>query len=217
LDGTHLRELPLMSNFKMQAPEVKRGPRDNLTFEGMTLSPDGQSIWVSLESPLFEDGEPSTVDAPSGLTRITKLDLATGKPLRQIAYVADPIPSAPIPATGFADNGIPEILAIAPYRLLVLERAYSQGVGNSLRLYEIDVRTGEDTLGIAALNGTAVAPVKKRLVADFSTLGLPRLDNTEGMTWGKRLPNGNRSLVLVSDDNFRAQQITQFIVLEVLE
>ncbi|WP_310586942.1 esterase-like activity of phytase family protein [Dyadobacter aurulentus] len=39
-------------------------------------------------------------------------------------------------------------------------------------------------------------------------------DNLEGMTWGSK-ENGNRTLYLISDDNFRANQRTQLIVLEV--
>jgi len=53
-------------------------------------------------------------------------------------------------------------------------------------------------------------------VADFSQLGLSRLDNTEGMCWGPRLPGGRRSLVVVSDDNFRSMQVTQFAAFEYL-
>jgi hypothetical protein len=57
----------------------------------------------------------------------------------------------------------------------------------------------------------------KRLVADFAQLGLSRLDNTEGMCWGPRLANGHRSLVVVSDDNFSARQVTQFAAFDYLE
>ena len=47
-------------------------------------------------------------------------------------------------------------------------------------------------------------------MADFATLGLSRLDNTEGMCWGPSLPDGQRVLVVVSDDNFNPLQVTQF-------
>jgi hypothetical protein len=49
------------------------------------------------------------------------------------------------------------------------------------------------------------------LLLDLSTLGIP-LDNVEGMTLGPRLPDGRRSLVLVSDNNFAASQFTQFLL-----
>ena len=95
-------------------------------------------------------------------------------------------------------------------RMLVLERAFSLGVGNSLRLYEIDTRDGSDTLALPALRTGEYRAVRKRLVADFAQLGLSRLDNTEAMCWGPALPGGHRCLVVASDDNFSSRQVTQF-------
>ena len=37
------------------------------------------------------------------------------------------------------------------------------------------------------------------------------LDNVEGITLGPKLSDGRQSVVLVSDDNFSPQQITQFL------
>jgi hypothetical protein len=39
------------------------------------------------------------------------------------------------------------------------------------------------------------------------------IDNVEGLTWGPRLASGERSLLLVSDDNFAAEEFTRFIAL----
>ncbi|NGY80198.1 esterase-like activity of phytase family protein (plasmid) [Bacillus megaterium] len=50
----------------------------------------------------------------------------------------------------------------------------------------------------------------------MTTLGLSVLDNIEGISWGPKLPNGHDSLVLVSDDNFNRNQVTQFLAFEVL-
>jgi hypothetical protein len=105
---------------------------------------------------------------------------------------------------------------IDAHRMLVLERAYIAGFGASLRLYEIDTRAASDTLALERLVAGQYRAVPKRLVADFARLGLSRLDNTEGMCWGPRLPNGRRSLVVVSDDNFSARQVTQFAAFEYL-
>jgi hypothetical protein len=38
------------------------------------------------------------------------------------------------------------------------------------------------------------------------------LDNVEGMTLGPTLPDGRRSLILVSDHNFAGSQFTQFLL-----
>jgi hypothetical protein len=112
---------------------------------------------------------------------------------------------------------VSEILMLDARRLLVLERAYAMGVGNSLRLYVVDTAEATDTLGRAKLEAGTFRAAPKQLVADFATLGLSRLDNTEGLCWGPRLPNGRRCLVAVSDDNFNASQVTQFAAFEFLE
>jgi hypothetical protein len=217
-DGSFIRELPRLPMFTMRPNADKsKGPRDNLTFEGMTLSSDQKRVWVSMEGPLYEDGESAKVGVKSAPSRFTEYDVATGVALRQFGYEADAIPTAPIPPTAFADNGVPEILMRDQHRMLVLERAFATGVGTSIRLYEVDVRSGEDTLAIASLRDKPARPVAKKLVVDFANLGLPRLDNTEAMAWGRRLPNGNRTLVLAADDNFSPTQINQFVVLEIVE
>ncbi len=214
-EGIHLRGFPLPSMFK--AGQTGTGPRHNLTFEGLALLPDGGSAWAAMESALLQDGPVPAVGIPGGPCRITLFDMAGGRALRQLAYMPDAIPAAPLPARGFADNGVSEILMIDAFRMLVLERAYMAGVGNSLRLYQIDTRAGTDTLGAAALREGAYQPCPKTLVLDFAASGLGRLDNTEAMAWGPLLPGGSRTLVFASDDNFNPAQITQFAAFEYQE
>jgi len=72
-----------------------------------------------------------------------------------------------------------------------MERSFSVGApdtGNTIRIYKVS---------LPGKGGTA----SKQLVLDLDELGIP-LDNVEGMTFGPRLPDGRRSVVLVSDDNF---------------
>ena len=214
LDGTFIRELPTLPMFKMHAGDS--GPRDNLTYEGMSLTTDGKGFWVSMEAARFEDGAEPTVDQLGGPARFTLYHGNSGNPIRQIAYIPDAIPLRPT-APGEADNGVPEIMMMDQFRMLVLERSYSPGAGNSLRVYVIDTRDGSDVLNVPALKPGQYTPVTKRLLINFDSLGLKQLDNIEGMTFGPRLPNGNRTLVFVSDDNFRASQITQFLAFELTE
>lgn len=219
-DGRLLRELPLPPHFALppggSAPATQ-GPRENLTFEGLTLTPDGRQAWVGMENALIQDGPIPRVGEAGGPCRFTRFDLTTGHAVGQIAYVPDAIPRAPTPATGFADNGVSEILMQDAHHLLVLERAFVQGFGNSLRLYRIDTRAGTDTLTLDRLTPDNHRAAPKTLVLDFATLGLPRLDNSEGLTWGPRLADGRRSLVVVSDDNFNPAQVTQFLAFAVDE
>lgn len=215
LDGTFIRELPTHPMFAMRPGES--GSRDNSTFEGMTLSRDGQSVWVAMEGPIYEDGATPSVANGGAPIRLTQYDVSSGKAIRQIAYAPDPIPHRPIPPTGFADNGVPEILMLDDHRMLVLERSFSQGVGNSIRIYVIDTRDGTDTLNVTALKTDNHRVATKTIVINFDSLNLMRLDNSEAMSFGPRLPNGNRTLIVASDDNFNQRQINQFLAFEVLE
>ena len=43
------------------------------------------------------------------------------------------------------------------------------------------------------------------------------LDNIEAISFGPTLPNGNRTLVLLSDNNFQNSQQTQFLAFEVTQ
>ena len=221
-DGTLVREFALPAMFDF---DLIQGPRLNLTLEGLALSPDGGRAWIAMEGALRQDGPVPTVQASGGPCRFTLLDLASGKVLRQIAYVPDAIPRPPVPPATHADNGVTEVLMLDADRMLVLERAYMAGrdavSGNSLRLYLIDTRLGSDTLHLPALRPGSYEPVGKVLLADFSAytgIGvgprLARLDNTEGMSWGPLLANGNRSLHFISDDNFNSRQITQWLAFE---
>ena len=235
VDGTLIRSfaLPPMFKFGVFDAATGQGPRINKTFEGLAITPDGRSAWLAMEAALRQDGPVPTVAAPGGPCRFTQIDIASGEVLKQIAYLPDAVARAPSPPSADADNGVVEVLMIDAHRMLVLERAYMAGLGdrqrNSIRLYAIDTRQASNTLGIAALKPGNYRPASKTLVADFADFAaLSRLDNTEGMCWGPSLAGssgglgpaggpGNRSLLFVSDDNFSARQITQFVAVEFME
>lgn len=214
-DGVLQRDYTLPASFQPR-PTDKTGPRDNDTLEGLALTPDGRTAWLAMEGPWLQDGPRATPASGGAPVRITAVDLASGRTLRQIAYQPDPVPStSPLPS-GYTTNGVSEILADGPHHLLVLERSYTLGAGNSVRLYRIPVE-GRDTLDLRALAPGNHASVPKTLIADFAHLGLKHVDNIEAMTWGPPLPDGTRVLVFVSDDNFNPAQVTQFIAAQYVE
>jgi len=215
-DGAHVREFELPAMLRFGA-DATLGPRNNLTLEGLAVTPDGQGVWAAMENALVQDGGMPTLESAGGPCRFTLFDVASGRAVRQVAYQPDSIPARPIPPGSFADNGVSEILMADEHRMLVLERAFMMGRGMSLRLYEIDVRAGSDTLGVPALSAGNHRAAPKALLADFAQLGLSRLDNTEGMCWGPRMASGARTLVFVSDDNFNPLQVTQFAACQFLE
>jgi hypothetical protein len=98
-------------------------------------------------------------------------------------------------------------------RFLVVERSFVTGVGNSVRLYEVDTAGATDIPdGRPAAEAT---PVRKRLLLDMADLPLASVDNIEAMAWGPDRADGSRTLVLVSDDNFADSQVTQFVAVAV--
>jgi hypothetical protein len=223
LDGSYVSQVPMPAMFAFDKTG-KTGVRDNKSFEGLAFAPSGDTLWVAMESALVQDGALPSVGAVGGPVRLTQCAAHSAQPFRQIAYVPDAIPTAPVIAgitlpaaltpNAWADNGLSEIWMASETGMLVLERAYAVGVGNALRLYWIDTEECDDVLNMPALAGAKFKAAEKTLLLDFSTAGLPRLDNTEGMTRGPILPNGNPTLVFVSDDNFSSSQITQFAVFE---
>ncbi|KAF1042082.1 MAG: hypothetical protein GAK35_02927 [Herbaspirillum frisingense] len=216
-DGRHLANFPVGAMFDIH-PDREWGPRNNLSFEGLSFSPDGNSLWLGMEEPLYQDGPVASVEH-GALARITRYG-RDGAMLAQYAYPLDPIPHAP--GGKYADNGLSEILAVDDTRLLVLERAGIQGKDGifsfHIRLYEMDVAQASDTRQLVSLrDADRLAPANKRLVLDFNRPALlEKVDNLEGMSWGPKLANGHDSLVFVSDNNFTPSQVTQLLVFEVL-
>ncbi|MFF5985826.1 esterase-like activity of phytase family protein [Prauserella flavalba] len=209
--GAYVRDLPIPDNERMTETA---GPRRNQVLEGMTFAGLGSLVVTALEGPLLQDG-PEATPEHGALSRIT-VQARRGPVLAQYAYEQEPIFAAPAPG-GSANNGVVSILAAGhadPTRFLVLERAYVSGVGNRVRIFEIDTSGATNVLRVDSLAGAKkVKPVRKRLVADLADLPLEHVDNVEGMTWGPRLATGERSLLLVSDDNFSGGQVTQVIAL----
>jgi hypothetical protein len=195
------------------SPGNEQGPRENLALEGLCFSADGETLWVAMEGPLYQDGEPSTIETTS-VSRLTHIDRG-GAVLAQYAYEIDSLPEM---ALGSSTIGISEILAVSGDSFLVLERAsfeYPVPITYRVRIYEASIAGAADISSIASLRGASFTPASKRLVLDLGASGLDGVGNVEGITWGPDFENGNRSLVLVSDNNFRDAYPTQVIVLEV--
>jgi hypothetical protein len=229
LNGSYLATFPVPAMFTMHTDQ-QIGPRHNNTFEGLSFTPAGDALWLAMESALYQDGPVATVDA-GAVARFTKFD-RDGKMRGQYAYQLDPIQSKV--AGEHSDNGVSEILALDDERLLVIERSGVNDGKNHwtmhIRLYEaayddLNDKTAPHADNIAdseKLAGLNFRPLSKRLILNLDALpelgspALPKIDNIEGVSFGPDLPNGHRSLVLVSDNNFNPDQVTQFLAFEVV-
>lgn len=209
-DGMLVAALPLPENYLYGTGS---GPRRNRSLEALSFSRDGQFLISAMEGPLLEDG-PISTPKHGGLSRIT-VHTRSGKVVAQYAYRQKQLPD--VPDSGQMDHGVSALL-VHPEddtRLLTLERTFIPGLGFECSVFEVDTSEGTDIRDIPSLRDEAVVPVHKRLLTDFSGYPLSRLDNLEGMTWGPRLPSGEYSLVLISDDGFYTQEVTQIVALAV--
>ena len=223
--GDFMRRLPIPEKF---VPEpngsATKGARGNAGFESLTLSPDGARLFTAAETALLQDGDPATFDA-GARTRILEFVSRrdTYEPAREFAYDLEPVTKVPF-TPGVFINGLVDLLALDRSTLLALERGFvankdTPGGGHCrIRLYRISLTGATDVSSLESLKEhPEVVPVKKTLLTDLSDVqGLsadlvPNLDNFEGLTFGPRLPDGRATLLLVSDDNFHAEQRTWFL------
>ncbi|WP_221352742.1 esterase-like activity of phytase family protein [Streptomyces beigongshangae] len=215
-DGAVLGRLPVPDALRV-APAGRAAP--NQTFEALTLLPGGRTLLAGMEGSLSGD--------TPGVVRLQTWQRKGGhgghggrggqdfRLAAQYGYRAD---------TGL---GVVETAATPDGRLLVLERGFTAGVGNTVRLYLADLRRATDTGRIEALTGQdGVRLVRKTLLADLvdcPSLGAtakqpqpnPLLDNIEGMTITGRARGGALKVLLASDDNQSATQTTRFYSLRV--
>lgn len=210
--GEDRGRLPLPENYRITTGD--HGPRRNLVLEAITFSGDGSRLTSAVEGPLMQDGPESTT-AHGSLARVT-VHSRHGRVLSQFAYPLEPLFAESDPDSPWSpDTGVPAILAYPgdPDRYLVMERTYVPGAGYKVRIFDATTRGASEIQHLDSLVSTAVRPMAKRLVADLNDLSPSTVFNVEGMTWGPRLPSGERTLVLVSDDNFSEEEVTQVFAL----
>ncbi|WP_250005124.1 esterase-like activity of phytase family protein [Actinoplanes sp. M2I2] len=210
-DGVQRGELPVPERFRVaptgEAPE-------NATLEGLTISPDGKYVYAAMEGSLAGDA-PSNGEVPRHRVLVYKADGRGDYRLaRQFGYQAD------------RGNRIAEVAAYADGRLVVLEAAFTSGVGNTVRLYAV---TGANRApDVSAVRNLSTAGyrslVEKQPIADLAncpTLGAtspqpqlnPLLDNFEGLAVEPGHGARHR-LQLISDDNFSANQKTRILTVD---
>jgi len=192
------------------SPNGTSGIRNNLALESGGVTPAGDFYFTGTENALAQDGPVATLTSTSP-ARLLRYD-RFGRLDREFVYVVEPVQEAPTPADAFAVNGLVEVLPLSPTRLIAMERSFSVGAGNDVRLYLVDTAAATNVKGLPALPAdlTSVQEVSKTLLVDLDVLGIT-LDNLEGITLGPTLSDGSHTLLIVSDNNFSVTQVTQFL------
>jgi hypothetical protein len=207
-DGREIASLPVPSRFQV-APAGEAAT--NQTFEALAATPDHRVIYAGMEGPLAGDG--------AGTHRILRYEGRAGGAYRvtaEYAYRTDPA------------IGLVELVALGGDQLLAVERGFTVGVGNSVRVFQVSATGATDVSGVTSLS-TVTDPrawLGKQLLADIADCPPsgavakqpqpnPLLDNIEAAALGATLPGGRRVLHLLSDDNGSATQITRHYTLAV--
>lgn len=165
---------------------LELSPLDNRAFEA--LGSDGHFLFT-----MFEEPPQARSGSSSRVTPIIRFDLNSGQ-YRRFNYQLDPLPNA------LSVLGAVSLVALSANELLVLERAYVPGEGNSAVIYLVDVES-------ASVCGSEQC-VKKLRWIDVQQFSDITIDNIEGMAMSE-----SGDLVLVSDNNFSRHQTTQLIKL----
>ena len=154
LDGTLLEELPVPQKFGV-APEGQA--TSNQTFESLSLSPNNRALFTAVEGPLAPDGQ--TADGENRIRILRYEDRGPGglEPAEEYFYLTEP------------GQNVAEIVALSENELLVLERGFVAGEGNTVRVFRVFLDGAEDVSDEPSLAAPGLDPVEKEL-ATFSTL-----------------------------------------------
>ena len=227
LAGVKQRDFSVPDSYKVSFHSIdpleelaknKKGRQPNGGLEGVAVTPSGQKVVALIQRPLIQD----SVDAGEGddkrdgiHCRMLEFSLS-GEPGKEFVYTLD--------KSGLGQS---EILAVSETQFLVLERDSKSGKeAKSKRLYLIDTRGATDVSDIAALTvgaldsssaGDGIRSVEKRLFLDMigPSSGIEPASigkKQECLTFGPTLPDGRRTLIIGTDNDFMEDVPSVFYV-----
>lgn len=193
----------------------KKGIRNNLAFESLTITPDKKHLFTATENALIQDGVAAKPNIGSPC-RILQYNLLNNQPEKEFLYQTEPVRPF-LNVTGKFASGLPDLLALDNQgHFLSLERSFT-GLGFAISLFQVSLEGADDIHQIdslLAVDSKNIKPVQKKLLLDLRTLNV-LLDNIEGLTLGPQLPDGQQSLILVSDNNFNPLQRNQILAFKI--
>ncbi|MGB7485840.1 MAG: esterase-like activity of phytase family protein [Phormidesmis sp.] len=197
------------------APTQTLGVQENLGFEAIAVNVSSGTggvyepyrMFIATEGPLLQD-----------------LDFAPDIPYKnrvlhytldqyQTTLISEHLYEMDLSPTGAVLHGVPEIAVLDKGgHFLAIERSYGFQ-GFSIKLYQLASGGATDISTVDSMQGdiSGINPIQKELLLDLSSLDIP-LQNYEAMTFGPTLGNRQRSLFLMSDDNFSSDQETSLLI-----
>jgi hypothetical protein len=208
--GKEITTLAIPQNF-LPDKNGKQGIRNNLAFESLTITPNKKKLFTATENALIQDGSEAKANT-STPCRILQYNLLTKQLEKEFLYQTEPVAPLLDISKHFA-SGLPDLLAVDNRGdFLSLERTFT-GLGFYIALFQVSLEEADDIHNIESMKQAdtkSIKPVQKKLLLDLRKLDV-LLDNIEGLTFGSKLPDGQPSLILVSDNNFNPLQRTQIL------
>lgn len=208
--GKELNKLTIPEKF-LPTQESKKGIRNNLAFESLTITPNQKYLFTATENALIQDGSEAEPKVGSPC-RILRYNLSTQELEKEFIYPTQAVNSF-FKISNRYSSGLTDLLALDNTgRFLSVERTFT-GLGFYVALFEVSTEIADDIRNVDSLlksKSQNFKPVKKKMLFDLRKLDVA-LDNIEGLTFGPKLPDGQHSLILVSDNNFNSLQRTQIL------
>ena len=209
-NGKEVTTLPIPQKF-FPEKNNQQGIRDNLAFESLTITPNQNKLFTATENALIQDGSEGKANTSTSC-RILQYNLFTKQLEKEYLYQTEAVTPLLDISKHFA-SGLPDLLAIDNLgNFLSIERSFT-GLGFYIALFQVSLEQASDIHNIDSLlqvDSKSIKPVEKKLLLDLRKLDV-LLDNIEGLTLGSTLPDGQPSLILVSDNNFNSLQRTQIL------
>lgn len=186
-------------------PAVYNNRISNRGFEGVTISPSGKYLFVSIQSPMAVPDK-KTGEASRSM-RILKMDLASKKVVGEFVYVAEN--AAQFTGVKQKDIVISDLHAVSDDVVLVDERdknagneaqikcVYKASFAGATSIFGTGASDKLEAMSVAQLRENGIVPVGKELVVDFVKLGYP-YEKIEGLTVLDK-----RTLAIVNDNDYQ--------------
>jgi|GEM_PF-649268 len=185
-------------------PEVYNSRISNRGLEGVTITPDGNYLYTSIQSPMANPDK-KTGEASRNL-RILKMDLTTKQLVGEYVYVAEN--AGMFQNVNQKDIVISDLSALSQDVLLVderdknagadaqLKRIYKSDFSKATNLLDSETSLGLEALSVQQLRDKSIVPVGKELVVDIAKLGYP-YEKIEGLA-----VTDAHTIAIVNDNDF---------------
>ncbi len=218
--GAWFEEIELPKKYLPEATgQQKVGVQNNLSFEGLTSI--GNSLFAITEAPLVQDEKAGVEGSFVRLLQFESTESSKFKISKEMVYPTSALVNNDKGPQVF--NGVSEILALSESKLLVLERGVriqGKSWACTVSLYLVETGKATNVLAAEKLSDIKFVSLEKTKIIDFETdlekfRADKKVQNFEALSWGPTLPDGRRSLLVMSDNNFSKNEVTELLVFAV--